>query len=1018
MKKTLKLLSLILVLVIALTAFTGCDVINKIKDLIGGNKPAETIVVTWYDGAKQLKSQEIKKGGTVTSYIPPEKAGYTFQAWYADADFTKLFDFTAPINENTSIYAAYVDAGFVPDETSYYLIGDGRGDLSVSNWDHGASMGDDNLCLKNQNVPGANVFSTTITMFAGDRFQICHDGVWDGQVGIGAMEGAQLNEAGDHAYVVDDLGITVFEAPKNEYHADFRAWDVTLAEGQDGIYKITYTTYADPTKNVITWELVEKLDASDAPVKAVQLFFTGTFNDWTTAFEEGSEWMLYDNEDGTWEGTIVITTDMYGEWTFTEVGTYCAALKLYDKANDAWIGYNGDGNLLLKEGVYRIVYTVATNSYVCEILEGGEIVEGSGGSTGGGAGGQGTWYVRGTMNDWGTDSNYLLTADENGNYSITLQLNVGDTFKVATADWSQEFGYAFVEGNTNFKEAVEFGNIEVVVAGNYTITVTATGGLSILADGQSSEPVIPSEPEDITLYYYTTEWTAVNLYAWNASGEHAGTWPGTAMTAVEGKDGWYTLTINASVTALKVIFNDGTSQTADLSYAGLNYWVGETAYETIEAAEEAITNPPVDPDPTPDPELINWYFAGSMNGWAQADPLVYDENGVASIEMTLAVGDEFKIADNTNSDWLPQLNSSNIPTDLAANFGDKDSNILVNIAGTYKFSVVDGALVIEVIEVSEPSEPVIPTTVWYLKGTMNGWSDNDSYVLTYDENGVASLTVDLAAGDNFKIATSNWNPQFGYSDVQGNANFEEGTNDEGVKNGNIAVVVAGTYKFSVANGALVVELVEASEPSEPSDPVDPPVVDGITLYYYNNNWSKVNVYTFANNSTIGAAWPGTAMTAVEGKDGWYTITLNVSAEGLYVIFNNGSGDQTPDLVYEGLNYWVVDTAYETLEEAEDAASVPTATPSGWYVRGTMNGWGTGDALVLDENGTPSITIDLAAGATFKVAKADWSQEYKYSADLGANFKNGAENGNIEVVVAGTYTISIVSGKLVITPVVE
>jgi hypothetical protein len=300
---------------------------------------------------------------------------------------------------------------------------------------------------------------------------------------------------------------------------------------------------------------------------------------------------------------------------------------------------------------------------------------------------------------------------------------------------------------------------------------------------------------------------------------------------------------------------------------------------------------------------------------------------------------------------------------------------------------------------------------------MNGWSDNDSYVLTYDENGVASLTVVLNAGDNFKIATSDWKSEFGFSAVQGNANLAEGTNDEGVKNGNIAVVVAGTYKFSVANGALVVELVEASEPSEPSDPVDPPVVDGITLYYYNSSWTKVNLYAWNDAGNFGN-WPGKAMTAVEGKSGWYTITLNAPAEGLSIIFNNGSGDQTPDLVYEGLNYWVGKTAYETLEEAEDAASVPTATPSGWYIRGTMNGWGTGDALVLDENGTPSITIDLAAGATFKVAKADWSQEYKYSADLGANFKNGAENGNIEVVVAGTYTISIVSGKLVITPVVE
>ena len=80
----------------------------------------------------------------------------------------------------------------------------------------------------------------------------------------------------------------------------------------------------------------------------------------------------------------------------------------------------------------------------------------------------------------------------------------------------------------------------------------------------------------------------------------------------------------------------------------------------------------------------------------------------------------------------------------------------------------------------------------------------------------------------------------------------------------------------------------------------------------------------------------------------------------------------------------------------------------------MNNWGTSNPLVFDENGNPSITLELAAGDVFKVASADWSQEYKYSEDLGENFKNGAENGNIEVVVAGNYTITIVNGSLVIT----
>ena len=870
MKKTLKILSLIVVLVMAISTFTGCDFIKGLLEKIpGGDKEPTSVTVTWYNGTQVLKTQEITKGSTVTSWTPTAPAGKSFQAWYKDAAFKNLFNFSEPINEDTNIFAAFVDADFVADESAYYLIGDGRGDLANSNWDHNASMSSDVLNLQNQNVPGANVFSTTITMYAGDRFQICHDGMWDGQVGIGHMEGAQLNEAGDYATVTNALGIVVFEAPKNEYHADFAAWDITLAEGQDGVYKFTYTTYADPSKNVITWELVEKLDASSAPVAHAELYFVGTFNDWNTGLlGEGSEWMLFDNGDGTWEGVIIITTEMYGDWTAVEVGTLCAALKLYDKANDAWIGYNGDGNLLLKEGVYRIVYNVLTGEFLCEILDGGEIVEGG---NGGSTGGHDSWYLRGDMNDWGTSAEYLLTYDENGNPSITVELAAGVNFKVADANWVNQFDYAAVQGNPNFKEGRDNGNIEVVVAGTYTITVTAAGGLSILGEGETGEPVVPSEPEDITLYYYTTEWTNVNLYTFANNATVGADWPGVAMTAVEGMDGWYTVTVNASVTGLYVIFNDGTHQTADLAYTGLNYWVGGVAYETLEEAEAAIANPPVvDPSEPTDPVVptTSWYFAGSMNGWAQANPLVYDENGVASIEMTLAVGDEFKIADNTNPDWLPQFNSSNIPADLATYFGDKTGNILVKVAGTYKFSVVDGALVIEIVDAEEPSEPVIPTTEWYFAGSMNGWGDAEA--LVYDENGVASIEKTLAVGDEFKIAAvkSNWEPQLNSSNIPANlaAYF-------GDKTGNILVKVAGTYKFSVVNGALVIEIVDAEEPSVPSEPSEP--VEGTLVYLVPSaNWNidgaRFAVYMWNNN---GDTWVD--MVKVEGEENLYVATIPV-----------------------------------------------------------------------------------------------------------------------------------------------
>ena len=45
--------------------------------------------------------------------------------------------------------------------------------------------------MSKEDVEKANVYSITITMYAGDMFQICYGGGWDGQVGIGLVEGAE-----------------------------------------------------------------------------------------------------------------------------------------------------------------------------------------------------------------------------------------------------------------------------------------------------------------------------------------------------------------------------------------------------------------------------------------------------------------------------------------------------------------------------------------------------------------------------------------------------------------------------------------------------------------------------------------------------------------------------------------------------------------------------------------------------------------------------------------------------------
>ena len=68
MKKTLRILSLVMVLAMALSVFTGCAAIDKIKELLGlGGPVAETVTVTWYQGSKELRTEKVEKGTILES---------------------------------------------------------------------------------------------------------------------------------------------------------------------------------------------------------------------------------------------------------------------------------------------------------------------------------------------------------------------------------------------------------------------------------------------------------------------------------------------------------------------------------------------------------------------------------------------------------------------------------------------------------------------------------------------------------------------------------------------------------------------------------------------------------------------------------------------------------------------------------------------------------------------------------------------------------------------------------------
>ena len=96
--------------------------------------------------------------------------------------------------------------------------------------------------------------------------------------------------------------------------------------------------------------------------------------------------------------------------------------------------------------------------------------------------------------------------------------------------------------------------------GSITLSYTATGSSGGNEGGNEGGSTATTK----TIYFNnsTKNWSKVNIYAWDdATGNYTGSWPGVAMTSIGGNIYSYEVPSGAT----KVIFNNGSAQTADLN---------------------------------------------------------------------------------------------------------------------------------------------------------------------------------------------------------------------------------------------------------------------------------------------------------------------------------------------------------------------------------------------------------------------------------------------------------------------
>ena len=365
MKKFLSVIALIMVLSLTMACFASCDLFKKPEE------EKDMVTVSWYQGSKLLREDKVEKGSKVTTWNPPVVEGKDFTGWYAEASLTQEFNFDTVINEDTDIFAKYTSNVFVADDKEYYLIGTGSGDMKQSGWNHDNSQ--QHLVMTKTENASANVYEIEILMYAGDAFQICYGGTYEGQVGIGYVPGVEYADgvnkydekehvAADKKFatVKDDKGVVVFEG-HDEFNKEYWTWNICLAEGQDGIYKIIYTTYPDhPADNTITYELVEKREPL---AETHDMYICGTVSNWE--FSDDFK-MAADDTKANYSFLLNISSP--------------AEIKLRNKIGDVWYGaekitvvnecgtWNDGGNLALAAGVYKIAYNVESDTATIEAV--------------------------------------------------------------------------------------------------------------------------------------------------------------------------------------------------------------------------------------------------------------------------------------------------------------------------------------------------------------------------------------------------------------------------------------------------------------------------------------------------------------------------------------------------------------------------------------------------------------------------------------------------------------------------
>ena len=302
----------------------------------------EMVTVTYYDVyGEEMKTESVKKGSTVTPEKLDDRLYLEFDGWYTAAEEGTKFT-SGAADADLKLYARYTEEAnddYVEDTNEWYAIGS----LMDYNWTHSE---EELMMTKDTAYARHNVYSVELKLYAGDQFKITYGGNW--------------NQTAFNIYDVEEAG-EVFTGTDN----------ITLAEGHDGIYRITLVV--NNLSADIYWELIEELVGKDVPDV---YYLTGTYAahpDWADSSDSDWTILLTETEEGSgiWTCEVTITAaDIPGWWNQNPAKVEAAAVKVknaktktdYGVDETGASGTAGGTNVWLTVGTWTITFNAADST--------------------------------------------------------------------------------------------------------------------------------------------------------------------------------------------------------------------------------------------------------------------------------------------------------------------------------------------------------------------------------------------------------------------------------------------------------------------------------------------------------------------------------------------------------------------------------------------------------------------------------------------------------------------------------